>query len=65
MADAIAFHLEQFFALLPPFYPLTAQIMKIKKKNKKKTPGDIIILRKFTKNHDYMLYCSWGMPRDT
>ena len=31
---------------------------------KKNTPGDIIILNKFTKNHDHRLYCSWDMARD-
>ena len=30
----------------------------------KKTPGDIIILHKCTKNHDHMLYCSWDMVHD-
>ena len=30
----------------------------------KKTPGDIIILHKCTKNHNHMLYCSWDMVRD-
>ena len=30
----------------------------------KKTPGDVIILHKCTKNHDYVLYCSWDMVRD-
>ena len=30
----------------------------------KKTPGDIIILHKCTKNHDYMLHCSWDMMCD-
>ena len=30
----------------------------------KKTPGDIIILHKCTKNHDHMLYCSWDMACD-
>ena len=30
----------------------------------KKTPGDIIILHKCTKNHDHMLYCSWDMARN-
>ena len=30
----------------------------------KKLPGDIIILHKCTKNHDYMLYCSWDTMRD-
>ena len=30
----------------------------------KKTPGDIIILHKCTKNHDHRLYCCWYMARD-
>ena len=30
----------------------------------KKTPGDIIILHKCTKNHDHMLYCFWDMVSD-
>ena len=30
----------------------------------KKTPGDIIIPHKCTKNHDHMLYCSWNMAHD-
>ena len=46
-----------------PFYPLTAQKMKISRKMKK-TPGDIITLHKCTKNYDYMLYCSWDMAHD-
>ena len=33
-------------------------------KKMKKTPGDIIILYKCTKNHDHMLYCSWDMMCD-
>ena len=45
-----------FWAIFCPFTPLTAQKIKIKKKWKK-TPGDIVILHKFTKNHDHMLYC--------
>ena len=41
-----------------PFYsPITAQQMKT-------NPGDIVILHKCTKNHDYMLYCSWDMARE-
>ena len=31
----------------------------------KNTPGDIIFLRKCTKNHDHMLYCSWDMAPET
>ena len=30
----------------------------------KKPPGDIIILQYCMKNHDHMLYYSWGMVRD-
>ena len=30
----------------------------------KKTPGNISILHKRTKNHDHMLYCSWDMAHD-
>ena len=33
-------------------------------KKMKKNPGDIIILHKFTKIHDHMLYCSWDMACD-
>ena len=46
------------FALFCPF----TRKMKISKKWKK-TLGDIIILHKFTKNHDHMQYCSWDMAR--
>ena len=31
---------------------------------KKKTPWDIIILHKYTKNQNHMLYRSWDMARD-
>ena len=49
-----------FRAIFCPFTPLIVRKIKIKKKKKtpKKTPGDIIILLKCTKNHDHMLYCS-------
>ena len=46
------------FALLPPNFCLFTQ------KKRKKTPGDIIILHKCTKNHDHMLQCSWDMACD-
>ena len=52
-----------FWAIFWPFTPLTAWRMKIKKQ-KINSPGDIIILHKCTKNHDYMLYCSWNMTHD-
>ena len=48
------------WAISCPFMPVTAQ----KNRNIKKilkTPGDIIILYKCTKNHDHKLYCSWDM----
>ena len=51
-----------FWAIFCSFTPLTIQKMKILKNGK--TPGDIIILHKCTKNHDYMLYCSWDMVCD-
>ena len=48
-----------------PFYPHNSPKNKtIKKKKMKKTPGDIIILHKCTKNHDHRLYCSWDMAQD-
>ena len=53
-----------FWPIFCPFTPLTAWKTKIKKKKKKKSPGDIIILHKCTKNHDYMLYHSWDMVHD-
>ena len=48
-----------------PFYPPNSPKNKnINKNEKKKTPGDIIILHKSTKNHDHRLYCSWDMACD-
>ena len=53
------------WAIFCPFTPLTAQKMKMSKKNEKKTTtGDIFILHKCTKNHDHMLYCSWDIVHD-
>ena len=47
------------------FYPANSSKNKnFKKKEWKKAPGDITILHKCTKNHDYMLYYSWDMARD-
>ena len=51
-----------FWVIFCPFTSLTAQKIKMKKKQKK-NPGDII-LYKCTKNHDHMLYCSWDTARD-
>ena len=56
MTDVIIFHFGSFFALL--------QTIKRKLKKMKKASGDIIILHKCSKNHDYMLYCSWDMAHD-
>ena len=52
------------FGLLLPFYLSNSPKIKISKKWKKKTPGNIKILHKSTKNPDYMLYCSWDMMHD-
>ena len=49
-----------FFVLWPNQQPKNLRF----KKKMKKMPGDIIILHKCTKNHDPILYCSWGMARD-
>ena len=54
---------QNFLSFWTIFCPLTTQKIKILK-NWKKTPGDIIILHKCTKNHDHMLYCSWDMVHD-
>ena len=52
-----------FWTILYPFTLLTAP-KKEDFTKMKKTPGDVIILHKCTKNHDYVLYCSWDMVRD-
>ena len=52
-----------FWAIFYPFTPLNCP----KNENftkMKKTPGDVIILHKCTKNRDHMEYCSWDMMRD-
>ena len=46
-----------FFCHLGPKYQKN-------EKKKKKTPRDIIILHKFTKNHDHRLSCSWDMAHN-
>ena len=57
---------DKFFlsswAIFLPFYPPNSpKNENFKKKTKKKTPGDIIILHRCTKNQDHMLYHSWNM----
>ena len=46
------------WAIFCPFTPVTTRKIEIKKKIMKKTPGDIIILRKCTKNYDHISYYS-------
>ena len=46
------------------FVPLTTQKLKILKKWKKPTPGDIIILQWCTINDNHMMYGSWDMEHD-
>ena len=41
-----------------------ARKTKIKKKMKKKTPGDVIILYMCTKNYYHIMYSSWDMVCD-
>ena len=56
---------ETFFVILGhflPFFPPNSPNENIKKM--KKMTGDIIILDKYTINHDHGLYCSWDMVRD-
>ena len=51
----------EFFVILDhflPFYP-PKNLKNENFKKMKKNPGDIIILHKYKKNHDHMLYCSW------
>ena len=52
VTDVIIFHLGHFL----PFYPLTAQIIKIKKKKKKPWRYHHFIY--VTKNYDQMMYGS-------
>ena len=52
----VIFQFGLFFALLPP--------KKSNFKKMKKTSGDIILHKYYTKNHGYMLYCSWDMVHE-
>ena len=51
-----------FWAIFCPFTSNSPKNQNLKKV--KKTPGDIIILQKCTKNHDHMLCCSGDMVCD-
>ena len=57
-----------FWDIFCTFTPLTTQKIKILKiynvKYIKYMSLDIIIFHKCTKNHDYMLHCSWDMLCD-
>ena len=53
-----------FWAIFPLPPPITAPKNKMKKKWKKKMPGDIIILHICTKNYNQMMYSSWDMVQD-
>ena len=54
--DIIFCHFGPFFAYYPTNNPKNQNFEKMKK-----ISWDIIILHKCSKNHDYMLYCSWDM----
>ena len=59
--------LDHYF-LYPTVNPKNQNFKKMKKKKQNKTitktPGDIIILHKCTRNHDHLLYCSWEKASD-
>ena len=55
----VIFHFGLFFALSPPNSLKNQNLKKMKK-----IPGDIIILQKFNKNYDQMMYSSWDIVRD-
>ena len=59
MTNVIIFHFGPFFALLLPKQPEKSKFWE-----NEKTPGDIIILHKCTKNYDQIMYGSWDMVRD-
>ena len=57
----------EFFVILDHFllfYNLSNNPKNQNFEKLKKKPGDIIILQKCTKNHDYMLYCSLDMAHN-
>ena len=53
---------RQNFCHFGPFFCFYCTNQNFEKK--KKSPGDILILHKGTKNNDHMLYCSWDMVQD-
>ena len=58
--------MTEFFVILDyflPFYP-TNNTKNQNFEKMRKQPGDIIILHKYIKNNDHILYCSWDMACD-
>ena len=53
VTERIFCRFRPFFALFFPNNPQNQNFAKMKKR-----PGDIILLHKFTKNHDHMVHCS-------
>ena len=54
----------EFFAIGHFLHFYTCNDLKNQNFEKMKTPGDIIILDRYTKNYDYMMYGFWEMVRD-
>ena len=57
ITDRVFSHFGPFFGLSPPSNPENQNFFK----NEKKTPGDIIILHKYTLNDNHMIYGSWDV----
>ena len=55
---------SSFWTIFCLFTPVTTQNIKISKKIKKLTPGDIIILHMYTINQNHMMYGSWDIKHD-
>ena len=51
--------MDYFLPFYPPNSPKNENFKKMKK-----TPRDVIILHKCTKNYDQIVYCSWDAARD-
>ena len=56
----------EFFVILDRFLPfyLSNNTKNRNFEKLKKTPGEIIILHKYAKNHDHILYCYFDMVRN-
>ena len=53
-----------FWAIFCPFTPLTAQKIKILKKQQKNLPGDVIISHMCIISDNHMMYGSWDIKLD-